>query len=143
MIYQTTPGLLLQIKKTGCYFLCVLRIFEIITKHSLTVNEVNKIFELSVKVKYISKKGFMKIKASRGVAQIASGYINKHVYLKKVNEIQNHNFLIGGYNNKKDFHFILMPGPLNKVYDPWSPEGSNTVENGKFHSYRYHYGEAI
>ncbi len=142
MIYQTTKDVDPDIRKSGCYFLSILRIFEILTKHNLTVDEVNSIFDLCVRVGYIGDDGYMKENAGQGVSQIASGLIGKHAYIRRVFESGNHNFLIGKYVNSAT-HFILMGGPLNKEYDPWSSNGSNTVKHGKFHSPRYYYGEEL
>lgn len=142
MIYQTTKNIDPEIKKSGCYFLSVLRIYEILTKCNLTVEEVNRIFNLCARVGYIGSDGFMKEDAGKGVSQIASGLLNKHAHIRRVFESDGHNFLIGKYVNSIT-HFILMPGPLNDKYDPWSANGSNTVKNGKFHSPRYYYGEIL
>lgn len=142
MLYQTSKGIDPEIRKSGCYFLSVLRIFEILTKHDLTIEEVNKIFNLCCRVGYIGDDGFMKEDAGQGVSQIASGILNKHAHIRRVFESSNHNFLIGKYVNSIT-HFILMPGPENKEYDPWSSNGSNTVKTGKFHSPRYYYGEEL
>ena len=142
MIYQTTKGIDPAIRKSGCYFLSVLRIWEILTEHALSVDEVNQIFHISGKVGFIGLDGFMKEGAGKGVSGVASGLTNKHAYLKRVGEKEKHNFLIGKYKHT-GIHFILMPGPLNKEYDPWSADGSNTVKKGKFHSSRYYFGEKV
>jgi hypothetical protein len=142
MVYQTTKDIDPAIRKSGCYFLCIIRIFEIITKQDLTVSEVNKIFNLCDRVGYIGSDGYMKEDAAQGVAQVASGLIKKHAYIKRVFEDNSHNFCVGKYVNSST-HFILMPGPENKEYDPWSSNGSNTVKTGKFHSPRYYLGEKI
>lgn len=142
MIYQTTDGIDPAIRKSGCYFLSVLKIFETLTKQTLTVDQVNKIFNLCDRVGYIGSDGFMKEDAGKGVSQIASGLTGKHAHIRRVFESGEHNFLIGKYVNTGP-HFILMPGPLNREYDPWSANGSNTVKNGKFHSARYYYGEEL
>ncbi len=142
MIYQTTKGIDPAIRKSGCYFLCIIRIFEIMTNQELTVEQVNKIFKLSVKADYIGDDGYMKENAGNGISQVASGLTKKHADIRRVFESDGHNFLVGKYI-KKITHFILMPGTLNHEYDPWSSNGSNTVKNGKFHSPRYYYGEAL
>lgn len=142
MVYQTTDGIDPAIRKSGCYFLCILRIFELVTKHILTVPQVNKIFKLCARVGYIGDDGYMKEDAAQGVAQIASGLTGSHAYICRVFESGQHNFLVGKYVNSST-HFILMPGPLNKEYDPWSEDGSNTVKTGKFHSPRYYYAEDL
>lgn len=142
MIYQTTDGIDARIRKSGCYFLSILRILEIVTGYSFSVKVVNQIFKISVKVGYIRDDGFIKEEAAQGIAQVASGLTGKHVYAKRVFEESDHNFVIGKYV-WKDSHFILMPGPLNDTYDPWSEDGSQTVKNGKFHSPRYFFAEVI
>jgi len=140
--YQTTTGVDPAIRKSGCYFLCVLRIFEILTGQELTVKQVNKIFKLCDKVGYIGPDGYMKEEAGQGVSQVASGLTKKHAHIRRVFESSEHNFLVGKYVNSST-HFILMPGPLNKEYDPWSSNGSKTVKTGKFHSPRYYFGEVL
>lgn len=142
MIYQTTKGIDPAIKKSGCYFLSVLRIFEVLTNQELTVDQVNKIFQLCDRIGYIGSDGFMKEDAGQGVSQIASGFTGDHAHIRRVFESGSHNFCIGKYVNHST-HFILMPGPDNKEYDPWSNNGSNTVKTGKFHSPRYYYGELL
>jgi hypothetical protein len=142
MVYQTTKDIDPAIRKSGCYFLCIIRIFELITKQDLTVSEVNKIFNLCDRIGYIGSDGYMKEHAGQGVSQVASGLTKKHADIRRVFESDNHNYLIGKYVNTST-HFILMPGPENKEYDPWSNNGSNTVKHGKFHSPRYYRGEAL
>jgi len=142
MIYQTTKGIDKNIRKSGCYFLDLLRIFEIVSKYTLSVSEVNQVFKLCVRVGYIGGDGFIKEDAAKGISQVVSGLTGKHVYIKRVFEESQHNFLIGKYV-WEDTHFILMPGPMNSEYDPWSADGSQTVKKGKFHSPRYFYAEAI
>jgi hypothetical protein len=142
MIYQTTKGIDPAIKKSGCYFLSILRIYEIITGAVLTVDAVNKIFQIASRVGYISATGFIKEDAGKGIAQIASGLLNKHCYIRRVEKDDSYNFIIGKYVHTGT-HFILMPDTKNEEYDPWSSSGSNTVKNGKFHSPRYYFAEAI
>lgn len=143
MVYQTTEGIDPRIRKSGCYFLSVLRIVEILTKTNYSVEDVNRVFKACERMGYIGANGYMKEHAGKGVAQICAGLHGDFCYLKRVFENEKHNFLIGKYHLNGGDHFILMPGPGVAQYDPWSPEGSNTVKNGKFHSPRYYWGEAI
>lgn len=141
MVYQTDKGIDPRIRESGCYFLCIVRIIEILTGVSFTVEQINDIFKLSARVGYIGEDGFMKEDAGKGVSQIASGLTGANAYVRRVFESGEHNFMVGKYVNHYT-HFILMPGTHNKEYDPWSANGSKTVKEGKFHSPRYYFGEA-
>lgn len=142
MVYQTTEGVDPKIRKSGCYWRDVLRIYEILTGVILSVLQVNEIYNLCVSVGYIGDDGWMKEEAGKGVAQIASGYIGKHAYIKRVFNASDSNFVISKYVLTGP-HFSLEAGILNKFFDPWSANGSNTRKNGTFDSYRYYFGEAI
>ena len=150
MIYQTTKGVHRILRKSGCYFMDILRIFELVTEYVLSVKDVNAIFKLCVKCGYIGNNNgeldnedtYLIKDAAKGISQIASGLTGQHCYIKRVVNEGDHNFMIGKYVHTGP-HFILMPGPLNHEYDPWSKEGSRTVREGTFHSPRYYYGEKL
>lgn len=142
MVYQTTEGVDPIIRKAGCYWRDVLRIFEILTKTLLTVDQVNEIFQLCITAGFIGSTGWMKEEAGKGVAGIASGYTGNHCYIKRVFNAEDANFIISKHTLNGP-HFSLEKGPLNALFDPWSAAGSNTRSNGKLDSFRYYFGEAI
>lgn len=141
MVYQITEGVDPSVRKSGCYYRAVLRIVEILIGITFTISQVNRIFQLCVKIGYIGADGWMKEDAGKGVAQVASGLVKEHCYLKRVSK-DSANFTISKYTLYGP-HFSLEKGDLNEFFDPWSEKGSNTRKNGKLDSYRYFYGEKI
>lgn len=151
MVYQTTPGLDPRIADEGCYFRVGLRIYEIKAKKKLTVKEVNQVFEICLEQEYVGNEIsdlYMISGAVSGIAQVASGLFQRHVYMRRVMDENKCNFKIGKYTRttsrgKNVTHFVLEAGPENQFFDPYSPEGSRTYREGKFDSFRFIYAEAI
>lgn len=154
MIYQISDGLYEDLKKWGCYFLCILRVFEMILNIKLTVNIVNRIYRLSRRIDYVEDEAYIKQNAIKGISQIASsmahreGLTKQTAYIKKVSATERHNYFIARYQRttaggKDVFHFVLVDIDDNVIYDPWSMGGSKTVREGRLSGHRYLWGELL
>jgi len=149
MIYQTDTRLRLEARDDECYLFVLLKIFEDLTKYNFSVDEIDKMHEILVKLEYIRLDGFIGINAIQGIAQVASGISNKHAYMRRVELPHFYNYLIGCFgreeNGKLLTHFVEMfkQQPTVVKWDPYSPNGSRTVREGKLLSYRYIHGEVI
>ncbi len=154
MIYQTSKDVLEWIHKSGCKVLSTLRIFEIVSGYSFTVNEVNTIYEVAQKVGYIGKgrgpkgEGYVNEHGTRGLGQIASAESKFPIYMEQVDSNSPYQFIIAEFarvttNNVRVTHFPLVSidKPTIVSYDPWSASGSKTVREGKIIGYRYIYAE--
>lgn len=150
MLYQTDTRLKLEERDDECYLFCILRIYEKLTGAVLTPEQISLIHKLLVRLDYIRMDGFVQEKGVQGIAQVASGIVGKHAYIKRVSNIDKFNFLIACWgrkdkNDKMLTHFVEMKvnDPTVVEWDPYSPAGSKTVREGKILSYRYIFGEKI
>lgn len=151
MIYQTTQGIHEKLHDFGCYFLCVLKIFELISGMSLTVKIVNLIYKMCVHYKYIDDEATIIKKAVRGIAQVINGIMNTNVYMRKMTSKKIFMYRIAMYTRtttKGKFvtHFVLVDENGIVIYDPWSAEGSKTVRIGSIpdkDGYRYIYAKDV
>ena len=150
MKYQVNKELHPDIRKWGCYFLSILRIYEIVSKKDLSVNEVNNIYKVGKRAGFLGEEAYVNAKGISGIASVASGLTGKHVYIKRTDSNSVYNFLISKHvrttnSGKLVSHFVLvdMDDPLKIIYDPWSSAGSKTGREGKSHSYRYIFGEMV
>ena len=148
MIYQVTTGLSAQLAETGCFFLSILRIAEKILNIEFAVKQVNQLFEKCLTIGYIGDEADIKVKATRGIAQIISAIMEETIYMKRTTKGGNYNFLIGHYrrlkNGKYLHHFVLMEADgITVAYDPWSAEGSRTVREGSLFDYRFLFAEEV
>ena len=154
MNYQTTSRIVEGIHHFGCKYLSTCRIFELVTHRDLSVDEVNKIYEVCQKVGYIGKggnmEGFVYANGTRGIAQVASGITGYGCYMEQVSNNDSFNYIIARFSRRTSSGRLLNHFPLvslgdmeTVIYDPWSKEGSKTVRLGSITGYRYVYAEAI
>lgn len=150
MVYQITEGLDERLKKTGCYFLAILKIYQELARIELSVEDINMIFKLCVKMEYVDHEAYIKKDAIKGIAQIASGFTGKHVYMKRIVDNGKYNYLIAMFSRKTSFgkkvvHFVNvdLDEAEKVIYDPYSPQGSKTARIGHIESYRDIWAEAF
>lgn len=149
MFKQVDTRLRLTTRDNECYFFCVLDIFEEVTKYKLSITDVEEIHSMCVNMEYIGLDGWMKLKAVRSVAQIASAITGKNCYMKLVEEKEKYNHVIARFTRivsaKEKHHFVRVDFNTKKVvtYDPYSDNGSLAVKQGKITGYRYIFAEAI
>ena len=147
MIYQKTKGLDPQLAKTGCYFLSILKILEKVLDISLSVRQINIIFSECARIGYVGLDADIKYKATRGIAQIASAFLEKDIYMKRVAETERWTHRIGHYirfiDGSPHHHFVLLNDLGDVEYDPYSEYGSQTVANGSLKDYRYMFAEVV
>ncbi len=148
MIYQVTEGLDHRLAKTGCYFLEILRVFAEVASIELSVEDINEIFNLCVKKKYVDQTAYIKKSAIQCIAQVASNHTGHHVHMRKISRRGKYTHVIALFHRftsfgKEVFHFVGMSqNSTDVVSDPYSPNGSKTVRIGKIKSYRYIYAVA-
>ena len=146
MIYQTSKGLHPDLKKYGCYFLSILRIYEKEAKLELEVTTVNQIYELCQKVQYVGHDAYILEGGISGIAQIASAVTTAGVYMRLMDNQGNYNNIIGKFSRKlpsglHNSHFVLMENANDVDYDPWP--NSKTVREGQIVDYRYVHSEVV
>lgn len=150
MFYQTDPELQFKADE-DCYIFCNLKIHELVGNHEFTREQVKQLREVSVDAKFIDKDGYLNAKGISGLASVASGLTGNYVYMRRVGNNDNYNFIIAQYeyraNSGKLFrHFVLanFEQPSKIIdFDPWAEWGSNTGNTGYIVDYRYIFAEAI
>ena len=146
MTYQTSKGLHSDLKKYGCYFLSILRIYEKEALLELEVETVNKIYKLCQKMDYVGHDAYIMEGGISGIAQIASAVTTASVYMRLMDNQGNYNNIIGKFSRElpsglHNSHFVLMENANDVAYDPWP--NSKTVREGQIVDYRYIHSEVL
>lgn len=150
MFYQTDEEL--QFKAdSDCYNFVILKIHELEGKHEFTREQVMQLRAVSVRADFIDDEGYLNDKGIQGVAMSASGITKKHVYIRRVTNNSNYNYIIARYGRRTNSgklvnHFVLADNvrPADLIaWDPWSAEGSKTGRVGYIMGYRYIFAEAV
>jgi predicted membrane-bound dolichyl-phosphate-mannose-protein mannosyltransferase len=146
MIYQTTKDLHFDLKSWGCYFLCLIRIFEKLARVELRVDQINQIYKLCRQLGYVGPEAYIVKGGIRGVSQIASAVAVENVYMRLSDNQGMYNYLLAKYSRKLssgkyNSHFVLMEGAEKPEYDPYP--NSKTVREGSIKDYRYIFGEEL
>lgn len=154
MLYQIDKRIKATLRDDECYAFTVLKIFEDHSKYQFTPKDVMTVITIAEEAGYMGEKnnpesGFMNKNAVSGIATICSGYTGIHVYMKQVTNQEKYNHVIAEFlrteGNKKFTHFpeVSMENMVDVIYDPYSPNGSRTVREGKIIGYRYIYAERL
>lgn len=113
----------LEIAKYGCYFLCLVYIFESVTGKTLQKQDVLEIFLNCKKNKFVTENCYILEPAKILNFMFKFYNINKSVKLSFITEtkenLKDGDFIVSKVRNGfGGTHFIVIDKNLNKVYDP-------------------------
>jgi hypothetical protein len=149
VFFQDDPELKFD-AKSDCYLFDILKIHEIVGKHTFTRDQIKNLRKVSVRTKFIGEDGYLNAKGISGLATVASGLTGVHVYIKRVTNNDPFNFLIGefgralsGGRHVRHFNLMEMDAPELVQWDPWSKAGARTTGIGKIVGFRYLFAELL